>query len=83
MSFKPEPPPTNLTLGSLAQWAYKIFQDLAKVLTGGRDYYQLNPQGQEPAKYKPGQIFYADGIGWNPGMGEGPYVRTSTAWEKL
>lgn len=37
----------------------------------------------EPERYFPGLIVYADGTTWNPGSGEGVYVRTSSAWSKL
>lgn len=37
----------------------------------------------EPTKYSAGMVVYADGTTWNPGSGEGLYVRTSSAWVKL
>ena len=38
----------------------------------------------EPLNPQTGQIYYADGSGWNPGAGEGLYERTSApAWVKL
>lgn len=36
-----------------------------------------------PTKYRTGTMVYADGTDWNPGAGEGVYVRTSAAWVKL
>ncbi len=38
----------------------------------------------EPHGLHTGLVVYADGTDWNPGSGEGLYVRTSTpAWVKL
>jgi len=38
----------------------------------------------EPPDLRTGQVYYADGIDWDPGTGEGLYQRTSTpAWVKL
>lgn len=36
-----------------------------------------------PAKTNVGMVVYADGTAWNPGAGEGLYVRTSGGWVKL
>lgn len=41
---------------------------------------KLNAQ---PAKYQDGDMVYADGTNWNPGSGEGIYVRYGGAWNKL
>jgi len=38
----------------------------------------------EPDKPRAGQVYYADGTNWNPGSGEGLYLRLSGAtWSKL
>lgn len=37
-----------------------------------------------PDKPRAGRAYYADGINWNPGSGEGLYIYLSTgAWSKL
>ena len=41
---------------------------------------QLNAQ---PAKYADGMLVYADGTNWNPGSGEGAYLRCNSAWNYL
>ena len=33
-----------------------------------------------PKRYKAGDIVFADGVLWNPGSGEGVYVRKSASW---
>lgn len=37
----------------------------------------------EPGDPFDGMIVYADGTSWDPGGGEGAYVRTADAWVKL
>lgn len=36
-----------------------------------------------PTKISVGMVVYADGTAWDPGAGEGLYVRTSGGWVKL
>ena len=36
-----------------------------------------------PTKYRDGTIVYADGTTWNPGAGQGAYIRYAAAWNKL
>lgn len=38
------------------------------------DFIELTPLGREPEKRFPGLVVYADGVGWDPGAGEGMYV---------
>jgi hypothetical protein len=42
----------------------------------------LDVRHAEPPRMLPGMIANADGSDWNPGSGEGPYLRnkTNTAW---
>lgn len=44
---------------------------------------RFKPQAQEPKKVRVGDVVYANGTTWNPGDGEGLYVRLSTGWVKL
>jgi hypothetical protein len=37
----------------------------------------------EPEKYEDGVQVYADGTNWDPGSGEGVYVRYNSLWNKL
>lgn len=45
----------------------------------------LTPATAEPTKLKPLMLVYADGSNWDPGSGEGVYVRNlaNAAWVKL
>ena len=36
-----------------------------------------------PEKFRDGTIVYADGTTWNPGSGEGAYIRYAAAWHFL
>ena len=47
------------------------------------DALDLRPRGAEPRKPRDGMIVYADGVGWDPGLGLGLYVRKSGSWVKL
>lgn len=44
---------------------------------------RLVPLSKEPEKARKGDVVYADGVNWNPGKGEGVYVRLDKGWEKL
>lgn len=48
-----------------------------------QDVLDLRPIGAEPKRPRDGMIVYADGTGWNPGSGAGPYVRRAGAWTPL
>ena len=43
---------------------------------------KLNPGAGKsaPPNPYPGLIAYADGINWDPGSGEGPYMYTTSGW---
>lgn len=36
-----------------------------------------------PERETRGMVRYADGVGWDPGSGEGLYIYTSTGWVKV
>jgi len=44
---------------------------------------ELRPRGDAPLKPREGMIVYADGVGWNPGSGTGPYAYVGGAWMPL
>lgn len=61
----------------LARELSRIAQALESV-----DALSLATKGAEPDKYSDGDIVYADGTAWDPGSGEGMYVREGGAWVK-
>lgn len=44
---------------------------------------RFTPQTREPEKVRVGDVVFADGVRWDPGAGEGLYVRMSGGWVKL
>lgn len=48
-----------------------------------QDIIGLTPLGKEPGRVSDGIVVYADGAGWNPGSGSGPYVRRGGVWQHL
>jgi hypothetical protein len=41
---------------------------------------QFAPLGREPDKPRDGLVVHADGVNWDPGSGEGPYVWYNSTW---
>jgi hypothetical protein len=75
--------PTDAPLGTepiLAEWLKREFFN---IYLSQKSLLLLEPQHSEPSVPSVGLITYADGINWNPGGGEGPYVYTSTGWQKM
>ena len=59
------------------------FLGIKQSLEVGTDALYLKVLYAEPKKYVRGMTIYAYGTSWNPGAGEGVYVRKSTAWVLL
>jgi len=54
------------------------------VLNNRLEFVQLKIWRKAPAKPRTGQIYFADGTQWNPGSGEGIYLRLAAGtWSKL
>ena len=66
----------------LAAALQRELEDVAAALDNVGAGLFLAPHAVEPSKPKPLMVVYADGANWNPGMGEGVYVRNldNTAW---
>lgn len=43
----------------------------------------IEPRGTAPERPANGDLAYADGVGWDPGSGEGFYGFEAGAWVKL
>jgi len=43
----------------------------------------LQELNAEPERPRDGDLVYADGTNWNPGSGEGGYLRENGSWVKL
>lgn len=59
------------------------FGRLEQAINFPQDALRLDVRGAAPAKPRAGTLAYADGVGWNPGAGAGPYVHTGAAWLPL
>jgi hypothetical protein len=81
--FTPAPPPENASVDEVKRWAYDQFINLQQFLieaTSG----VCEVRYAAPAHPRPGQIRFADGTSWNPGLGAGFYGYTvAGAWVKL
>lgn len=80
MKYRPSPIP-NTFQAETRNWLNAELRRIATALEGV-DNLRLNTQGAEPSKYEDGDVVYADGTSWDPGSGEGMYVRENGAWVK-
>lgn len=78
-TYSPTPVPNSIAPRARS-W---LADELARVATAINANLRLRVLHAEPSRYAEGDIVYADGSDWNPGSGEGVYVRTSSAWAKL
>lgn len=78
MSYRP----TSIPLGQGPQFKVWITDELAKVAQAfdQLDNLDLVPLNSEPVKFAEGLIIYADGSGFDPGFGAGPYFRSGGGW---
>ena len=75
MSYQPTHPGVEITI----EWLYS---ELLRVAIGAEQLTTmvLSILNTEPAKPQEGMVVYADGVGWDPGSGEGLYVYSSGVW---
>lgn len=67
---------------ALADFLRTEFQRLEQALNEPQDVARLRTLHVEPKKMVAGDLVIADGTDWNPGSGEGAYLRNAanTAW---
>ncbi len=58
-------------------------QKIAQAIDTPDQFLTLEKLYAAPTKYRDGTIIYADGTTFNPGSGEGLYVRYAAAWHFL
>ena len=88
--YSPESPPTPGETGfesKLVEYLKREYGRIADALIGA-SVFNFEPQfvaipGAQVPKTNEGDVAYADGTSWNPGQGEGLYVRINGAWVKL
>jgi hypothetical protein len=71
--------PTDTPPG-IKRW---LADELRRVSLAIRHSNHFDVTSTAPAKPQDGEIYYADGTGWDPGSGEGFYGREAGAWTKL
>lgn len=73
MIFTPRRATVDLEMDNIQRWT--LDPSLPKL--------QLTVTELAPAKPQDGQIAYADGVSWNPGLGQGFYGYYGAAWNRL
>lgn len=84
VSYEPSQVPSDISdIEVLRRYLREEFERIANTvrqLAAGH----IDMTYSEPAKPRKGDIRYADGIGWNPGGGEGLYMfNSSGVWIQL
>ncbi len=80
MSYTPAPPPTELTVQTVWEEFTKI-RDFIDVMAV--DYISYRKHHSPPLKPKEGVVYYADGVNWDPGQGEGLYFYIGLGWSLM
>lgn len=78
--YTPKPAPENLSVQTIWAELNEIKSVLHRLLT---DQLSLGTTYGEPQKPQNGRMYYADGVTWNPGLGEGPYIYLNGEWLPL
>lgn len=74
-------PPTNSDEGLYTyNEVTKIFDWMRQPIMPS---FRIEITNVEPSKPDDGDVYYADGVNWNPGAGRGLYAYVSGAWTKL
>lgn len=77
MSYTPSPPPAELSVQSVWDEFNKI-RDFIEVIQV--DYVSYRKHHSPPLRPKEGVVYYADGVNWDPGQGEGLYFYIGLGW---
>jgi hypothetical protein len=77
--YTPSPVPLDCPRG-LKRW---LADELRLVSASIMAESHIEPTGTEPERPRNGDIVYADGVGWDPGSGEGFYGFEGGTWVKL
>lgn len=74
-------PPTQPE--QLGSWVYQELNRIANATREAKEIVKLVVLHAEPTKSEDGNLVYADGTHWNPGLGVGFYGRENGQWIKL
>jgi hypothetical protein len=78
--YTPGQPPSDPA--RLAEYLRDMERRIAFALNNPQDATLLRELAAVPKKYEDGHVVYANGVNWDPGGGEGLYVRQAGAWVK-
>jgi hypothetical protein len=80
MAYTPGQPPSDIA--GLARYVRDMESRIAVAFNNPTDAVLLRELPAVPAKYLDGRVIYADGTNYDPGGGEGMYVRQAGQWVK-
>jgi len=81
MPYNPTIPPINKD--DLQRWLADELNKINPDILVSQEYFSFTERSVEPKKPLIGQIVFADGVGWDPGAGQGMYEYTDLGWAKL
>lgn len=81
MTYSPKPCSVS-DLTSLVRFLDDELQSISRAFQEA-DVLELRETNKEPVRPKEGIIVLADGTNWNPGLGQGLYVRHNNTWNKV
>lgn len=82
MSYSPKLPTSITNLEELRSWTDDELQAISQEFTNP-DFLSMAVRYRDLTKPREGMLMYADGVSFNPGQGEGPYVYINGAWKPL
>lgn len=83
MKYTPTTVPHGIAASVRGWLASQLRQISEAMVTPDFQLIHLEARSAEPQRISDGDVVRADGVNWNPGGGEGVYVRLSGAWVKL
>lgn len=66
-------PPTSTEPADIIAWAQRVVENLMFQLNNGIPRIRYREMHTVPSKPREGDVFFADGVDWNPGSGQGFY----------
>lgn len=67
----------------LPEFLRQEFLSMLQAIQRAEPFIRLEVTTVVPSKSQDGDVYEADGSGWNPGSGAGTYIKRSGSWVKL
>jgi len=80
MPYYMVPPPKDPA--QLEKYLLDELTRIQEILNGYQELLQLGKTNVAPSRPRNGHMYYADGVNWNPGSGEGVYAYYNGTWNK-